>query len=59
MIHGKATRKLVWLGDQNDDSDTAMAKFASLESATDFENLPEAENEAIGNFLTRPWVSQG
>jgi hypothetical protein len=58
LIYGKATRTLVWLGDESEQSDLAMARLASFERKEDLENISEAENEAIGRLLTRPWFSR-
>ena len=57
LIYGKATSTLVWLGDESEDSELVIAKFASIKRKEDFENVSEAENEAIGRILMRPWFS--
>jgi hypothetical protein len=58
LIYEKAKQTLIWIGEEDDDSDLAMNKLASIKSTKHLHTLSKAENEAIGRLFIRPWFSR-
>lgn len=58
VIYKRAKSTIVWLGDEDSDSNIAMSSLASMKSKKDLEKLSNAQNQAIGNLFSRPWFSR-